>query len=636
MTLTLRTATGAPLIGPAQLGWLALTICILFLTGRYSYLLFHSLVELARLTLLFGIFVLARNSRQWTPNNFIQVIGISALFIGIFETLHALSFKGMGIFKDYDANLPTQLWIIFRYMESIAFLVGAWTLGRRLSSTFVTLACMVLSGMLLFDVFMRDFPDCYVEGQGLTRFKIYSEYVIIGLFLLGIGLLWHKRSHFDAGVLKLIITAIVFGICSEVAFTQYVSVYGPANELGHYFLYISTFLLYRAILVSGLIAPFDLLFRELKFHETGLEQRVAERTAQLAESEARLQAAVEAAQAASQAKSRFLAIMSHEIRTPMNGILGMAQLLLMPNLDEPERLEYAKVIRDSGQALLVLLNDILDLSKVEAGKMQLECVEFDPAQVLQETATLFAGAAHKKGLALLCTESEIPLPRCRGDAHRLHQMLANLVNNAIKFTERGQVTLSAQLLARAPDHCQIEFAVTDTGIGIATEQQAFLFMPFSQADSSITRQHGGTGLGLSIVRHLARLMGGDAGVTSTPGAGARFWFRIRVEAPAQVATAPRAARVVEDISANSQPLPAALQPADPAQVATLLAELLPLLAENKFDAIAVFRRLQACTAGTPGAADIDAAAPFINDLRFAEAHARLSRIAAQPHSATQS
>ncbi|CAK0743920.1 two-component system, sensor histidine kinase [Gammaproteobacteria bacterium] len=236
--------------------------------------------------------------------------------------------------------------------------------------------------------------------------------------------------------------------------------------------------------------------------------------------------AKEAADAANIAKSRFLATMSHEIRTPMNGILGMAQILLAPNIREFERLNYARVILNSGRTLLTLLNDILDLSKVEANKITLESTVLVPTRILDEIRTLFVENAQFKSLSLEVDWCG-PDISYLGDYHRLRQMLSNLISNAIKFTTRGQIRLIAREVGRDGQTAILEFAVSDTGIGIPKDILPRLFEPFSQADSSMTRKYGGTGLGLSIVRGLARMMGGDVGCESEPGQGSRFWFRIR-------------------------------------------------------------------------------------------------------------
>ncbi|MFN3885251.1 MAG: ATP-binding protein, partial [Rhodocyclaceae bacterium] len=246
-----------------------------------------------------------------------------------------------------------------------------------------------------------------------------------------------------------------------------------------------------------------------------------------------------AAEAANRAKSEFLANMSHEIRTPMNAILGLTQLALDGPLEEGQR-ELLTNALASGRALLSILNDILDYSKIEAGHMEIARLPFSPADVLKETGDLFAAQLKEKSLSL-DIEIDPALPaEVVGDPLRLGQVLANLVGNAIKFTERGGITLSAQLAAERPEGLMLRFAVRDTGIGLDRATAGRLFQPFTQADGSITRRHGGTGLGLAICKKLVTLMGGEIGVTSQPGRGATFSFTIvvgRADGAAKTASA---------------------------------------------------------------------------------------------------
>ncbi len=299
---------------------------------------------------------------------------------------------------------------------------------------------------------------------------------------------------------------------------------------------VLTIILYTAAYALESMAYQSLLRTNLSL----LEERVSERTKEL-------QSAMEMAEAANQAKSEFLATMSHEIRTPMNGVIGMTGMLLDTELTKEQR-EYVEIVRKSGENLLGLINAILDFSKVEAGKLDIELLDFDLITTLEDTTELLEHQAADAGLQLKCLIAPDVPHYLKGDPGRLRQVIINLVGNAIKFTHEGEVTVSTSLVSTDGGFAVIRFEIKDSGIGIPDDRRAIIFNPFIQADGTTSRKYGGTGLGLAICKHLAELMGGEIGCFSEPGQGSTFWFTVRLE----LLTSPKLTPEVSDKTAAGE------------------------------------------------------------------------------------
>jgi len=528
----------------------ALILFGLYLTGLYSYPLLHSLTELFGAIVPFAVFILAWNSRGLLDNHYLLFLGIASLFVGGLNTIHALAYSDMGIFPAHDANQPTQLYVATQYVWSLSVLIAPVFLDRRVKASslvfgYTGFVLLVLGAIFSWDVF----PDAYIEGVGLTPFKKISEYVISGIFLTSLAMLLRHRRQFDRDVLRYLVSCLGLTIVAELAFTLYTGVYGLPNLAGHLARILSFYFLYKAIVETGLVRPYDLLFRNLKQSEEAL------RTANSELEQANRQLAE-----ASRHKSEFLANMSHELRTPLNSILGFSHLLLEQTTGvlPAKQTRYLAHIHTSGKHLLQLISDILDLSKVEAGKFVLQPEPLPVVATLEDILVIARGLANRKG-QVVQTQIEADLPPLHADPVRFKQILFNLLSNAVKFTPAGgQITLTARRIADCRLHppaathaaqagiadlnhraaalqseistleseieiSRLELSVTDTGAGIRPGDLPKLFGEFVQLETTQAQRHEGSGLGLALTKRLVELHGGRIWAASEgEGRGSTF------------------------------------------------------------------------------------------------------------------
>lgn len=496
----------------------------LYLSSLYSFLLFHSLAETFSIVVACGIFIFAWHARQYLDNNYLLFVGVGFLFIAFLDLFHTLAYEGMGIFSD-GSNLPTQLWIAARYLQAVTFLIAPFTLNRKLNVRWVFSAYALVTTLVMLSIFTwKIFPVCYVEGFGLTPFKVISEYVISVLVGLSLLVLWQKRQTFEQNVARLLMASLALTAISEIAFTSYVNVYSHINLIGHVLKFVAFYLVYKAVLETGLEKPYDILLRQLKHNENILFQNTVELRARNEELDA------------------FAHTVAHDLKEPIATLSITAEVLKDTFLDEEERRRSVEYIRELAQRMGNIVNELLQLSEVRQSDVPVKAL--DMQAVVDAALQRLQGLVHERQAEIQLPDT---MPVALGHAPWVEEVWVNYLSNAIWYGGTPpKVTIGADVQADG----MRRFWVRDNGRGLTPAQQELLFRPFTRLIQSGSHGHG---LGLSIVYRIVKKLGGKVGVESNPGEGATFYFTLPT-APREEEPGLPAGNSVEDQQARRTPL----------------------------------------------------------------------------------
>jgi len=539
-----------------------LLLVAVYLTSLYSYLLFHSIVELFTIIVAAGVFVIAWNARSYINNNYLLFIAIASVFVALLDLFHTLAYQGMGVFPDQTANLATQLWVAARYLQSISWFLAPFFLGRKLKLDLQFGAYIVITGFLLTSIFYwQNFPVAYIHGVGLTEFKKVSEYVVSFFFLGAIALLVWKRQEFEAGVLCYLVVSLILTIGSEIAFTFYVSVYGEANLIGHLLRLVAVYFLYKAIIEKGLVKPYAVLLRDLKLSEQrlreyGLSQQAHNmeltrsadklrgdiaimrahneelvrseaqlrddavimqiRNEELMRLEKQLQEDAVALKIRNDELDAYAHTVAHDLKNPLSILIATTDLFTgIPSLTRKELKEFLQQIKASAFEMNNIIDTLLLLSEVR--KVEAPTEPLDMAKVVNTVRNRLSYLVKQNHGRVILPKT---WPTAVGYAPWIEEVWANYISNALKY---GGEWPCVELGASTQTDGMIRFWTRDHGQGIPSEERGRLFIPFTQLGTVRKQGHG---LGLSIVFHIVEKLGGQVGVESEVGKGSLFYFTL--------------------------------------------------------------------------------------------------------------
>jgi signal transduction histidine kinase len=436
-----------------------LVLLALYLISLDSYLLFHSIVEVASITVIAAVFLIAWNSRHYMKNSYLLFLGISFFFVSWIDFLHIISYKGMGIFPGNDANLPTQLWIAARYMQSISLFIAPLLMGKELNSRKISGIYFAVTCLIIAVIFQGYFPDCFIEGSGLTLFKVISEYIISLILLGSLILLRRYKDKFDSTVYNLLSASIVLTIFAELAFTFYIDVYGFSNLIGHYFKLLSFYLIYKAIVVTSLTKPYDLLYRELKMREYDLIKKKKSQEELL------------------ETLSLVNQILRHDILNDLS-IVSLSVSNLKERMSEKEIDMSEKAVNHS----LKLIHEMKDFESLMYVR---ELADIDLRSLVLEVVQEFPVKTRISGNCTVKADSG------------LHSVIGNIIQNAIVHGKASAIDIS---MNSKGDYCELK--ISDNGSGIPDKIKERVF-----DEGFKYGKNGHTGLGLYIAKRIVERYG---------------------------------------------------------------------------------------------------------------------------------